>query len=434
MTSKQLVYEEIKRRTLENNIEENEIFTANDLATSLNLSRNTVSQYLNEGLKDESIVKVNSRPVYFFDKSALIKKWNVRFMGNEFASFDLLMAQKEHDFDQLIGYNGSLSSVVEQCKAAMCYPDNGLPIMIYGPTGTGKTLLANTMYDYALHQGVIESNSRFVSVNCSEYANNPELLTSNLFGHVKGAYTSAEEDQDGLISLANGGVLFLDEVHCLKAECQEKLFQFMDKGIYHKVGDNDKWYKSKCRLIFATTENPQDALLKTLLRRIPITVSVPSLKDRPLLEKRELIYRLLEQEESKLGKDMYISNLAYSTFLDYEFKGNIGELKNTIKATCAKGLLNQSSDTLQIHLLDLPSYFFETIKSMQLKTHSRDNETLFSIHDLKGELKPVIPLLQFYAKLLNAFEGEEDFSKVVDQSKVLIQNFRLNRYIGDLLI
>lgn len=62
----------------------------------------------------------------------------------------------------------------------MCYPDNGLPIMIYGPTGTGKTLLANTMYDYALHQGVIESNSRFVSVNCSEYANNPELLTSNL--------------------------------------------------------------------------------------------------------------------------------------------------------------------------------------------------------------------------------------------------------------
>lgn len=95
----------------------------------------------------------------------------------------------------------------------------------------------------------------------------------------------------------------------------------MDKGIYHKVGDNDKWYKSKCRLIFATTENPQDALLKTLLRRIPITVSVPSLKDRPLLEKRELIYRLLEQEESKLGKDMYISNLAYSTFLDYEFKG-----------------------------------------------------------------------------------------------------------------
>ena len=167
MTSKQLVYEEIKQRTLENNIEENEIFTANDLATSLNLSRNTVSQYLNEGLKDESIVKVNSRPVYFFDKSALIKKWNVRFIGNEFASFDVLKAQKEHDFNQLIGYNGSLSSIVEQCKAAMCYPDNGLPIMIYGPTGTGKTLLANTMYDYACQVRNPNKNEYHIASFCN---------------------------------------------------------------------------------------------------------------------------------------------------------------------------------------------------------------------------------------------------------------------------
>ena len=94
-------------------------------------------------------------------------------------------------------------------------------------------------------------------MNCAEYANNPELLTANLFGYVKGAYTGAEENQEGLLSLANEGVLFLDEIHCLEAKCQEKLFQYMDKGIYHKVGDNEKWYRSNCRLIFATTENPQ---------------------------------------------------------------------------------------------------------------------------------------------------------------------------------
>ena len=68
-----------------------------------------------------------------------------------------------------------------------------------------------------------------IAVNCSEYANNPELLTDNLFGHVKGAYTGADDETEGLISLADGGILFLDEVHCLKPECQEKLFQFMDK-------------------------------------------------------------------------------------------------------------------------------------------------------------------------------------------------------------
>ena len=78
-------------------------------------------------------------------------------------------------------------------------------------------------------------------MNCSEYANNPELLTANLFGHVKGAFTGAEKDNEGLIALADNGVLFLDEVHELKAECQEKLFQFMDKGIYHKVANYIKF-------------------------------------------------------------------------------------------------------------------------------------------------------------------------------------------------
>ena len=146
----------------------------------------------------------------------------------------------------------------------------------------------------------------------------------------------------------------------------------------------------------------------------------------------------MNRKSQSLEKICIFQNVAYSTFLDYEFKGNIGELKNTIKATCAKGLLNQSSDTLRrfIRWIFHP-IFLKQSNQLQLKTHSRDNETLFSIHDLKGELKPVIPLLQFYARLLNAFEGEEDFSKVVDPAEVLIQNFidylffRTKIHVGD---
>ena len=405
MTSKEQVLLELKKRTANNAMEENRIFTAMDLSKALKLSRNTVSQYLNESIHDGFVIKINTRPVYFFDRKVLENKMGVILEESEYDSFESLKQSSKHDFDQLIGYSGSLFSIIEQCKAAMSYPDDGLPIMIYGPTGTGKTLLANTMYDYAIHQGSISSSSRLVSVNCSEYANNPELLTSNLFGYVKGAYTGAEEEQDGLIALANGGVLFLDEVHCLKAECQEKLFQFMDKGVYHKVGDNDKWYTSKCRLIFATTENPSDALLMTLLRRIPITVYVPSLKERPLIEKRKLIYHLFANEEKLIHKEIYISNLVYSTFLDFEFKGNVGEMKNAVKAICAKAFLDNKSSDLQIHLMDLPSYFFDSMQSIQFKTHDRKNETLFSIHELKDEKKLSTPLLQLYSKLLNSFEN-----------------------------
>lgn len=423
MTSKEQVFLELKKRTIANSIDENPLFTASNLAKTLKLSRNTISQYLNEGIKEGSIIKINSRPVYFFDRTGIENQLGTFLEENEFDSFESLKQSSQHDFDRLIGYSGSLFSIIEQCKAAMSYPDNGLPIMIYGPTGTGKTLLANTMYEYAVHKGVISTFSRFVSVNCSEYANNPELLTSNLFGYVKGAYTGAEEERDGLIALADGGVLFLDEVHCLKAECQEKIFQFMDKGVYHKVGDNDQWYTSKCRIIFATTKNPSDALLMTLLRRIPITVYVPGLKERPLVEKRKLIYYLFSNEEKHIHKDIYISNLVYSTFLDFEFKGNIGEMKNAIKAICAKALLDSKSTSLQIHLLDLPSYFFESMQSMQLKTHDRKNETLFLIHDLKDEKKLTTPLLQLYMKLLDTFESGENVDRIIESCCYSIQNF-----------
>ena len=423
---KQLL-EELKKRTINYDIGDNEIFSAQSISESLHLSRNTVSQYLNENVKQGNVIKIASRPVYFFDRNVVEKMWGIELEKNVFSSLDEFLNAKNKDFERVIGYDGSLNNVVEHCKAAISYPGQGLPILILGQTGTGKSFIASMMYEYAVHQGILKENAKFITVNCSEYANNPELLTANLFGHVKGAYTSAEENQEGLISLANNGVLFLDEVHCLKAECQEKLFQFMDKGIYHCVGDNENWYRSNCRLIFATTENPQNSLLKTLLRRIPITVSIPSLKERPLLEKREIIYTMFKKESERIHKDISISNLALQTILDFDFKGNVGEMENSIKAICAKVFLKHKKEDLEIRFLDLPAYFFNTMKSVQLKEYQRDNETLISIHDLHGVQENSSTLLQLYGRILDVFEKwegtNEPFTMAVDRCKYMIQNF-----------
>ena len=254
---KEIVFEELKKRCEEYAIEEHTRFTAVSIADALHISRNTVSQYLNERVKTGDVIKINSRPVYFFVREAVENKRSGVVTKCTFDSFEQLAQElvgDAQDFEQLIGCNNSLSSVVEHCKAAVSYP-GGLPILINGPTGTGKSMIASMMYEYAVNQNIIGKNKKFVAVNCSEYANNPELLTTNLFGNVKGAYTGADEDNPGLISLADGGLLFLDEVHCLKAECQEKLFFFMDKGMYHKVGDNENWYYSKCRLVFGALKN-----------------------------------------------------------------------------------------------------------------------------------------------------------------------------------
>ncbi|WP_322459022.1 sigma 54-interacting transcriptional regulator, partial [Clostridium perfringens] len=122
---------------------------------------------------------------------------------------------------------------------------------------------------------------------------------------------SADKDTVGLIKAADGGILFLDEVHCLKPECQEKLFLFMDKGIYHMVGDNETWHEANVRLVFATTENPEDVLLKTLLRRIAIIATIPSLEDRPIEERKGIIYHVFKKESENIGKKIRISNAVY---------------------------------------------------------------------------------------------------------------------------
>ncbi len=148
-------------------------------------------------------------------------------------------------FENIIGFDGSLKPVIEQAKAAVMYPPNGLHTLLLGPTGVGKSELAQAMYNFKLEVNKDDCNSEFIIFNCADYADNPQLLISQLFGYVKGAYTGAHEDKEGLVEKANGGVLFLDEVHRLPPEGQELLFYLIDKGRFRRLGETDNNRTSK---------------------------------------------------------------------------------------------------------------------------------------------------------------------------------------------
>ena len=429
---KEKVLEELKKRCKDHDFEESDIFSAKAIADTLGIGRNTVSQYLNEFVKLKEVIKINSRPVYFFYQKEVEATYDKVCDENIFSSFEEFeeyFQDLQKGFGKLIGYNNSLHNVVNHCKAAISYPGHGLPILIHGPTGTGKSMIASLCYEYAKAHRIISDDSRFIAVNCSEYANNPELLTANLFGHVKGAYTGADDDNPGLISLSDGGILFLDEVHCLKAECQEKLFFFMDKGMYHKVGDNENWYTSSCRLVFATTEDPQNALLKTLLRRIPITVTIPSLKERPLTEKKELIYTILKKESMRLGSAINISNMVYQTLMDFEFVGNVGAMKNAIKATCANAFLSHKGEAneLNINIYDLPDYIFTPLTTVQLKVYEDSNDTMIPLEKLAGSVSSANPLLHLYDQIVERYDefkkSNESFQQFVQEMQGMIQHY-----------
>lgn len=417
----------IQENTKKLGLVENEVFTSIYLSNELGISRNTISQYLNEANKKGNVIKINSRPVYFYHTMELNQLLNTHLTKTVYDSIDEVKNIGKYGFEKLIGHNGSLNEAVNQCKAAISYPSQGLPILLLGPTGTGKSFMASLIYEYAVKHRIIKDDGHFITVNCSEYANNPELLTTNLFGHVKGAYTGAEDSNEGLIALADGGVLFLDEVHCLKAECQEKLFQFMDKGIYHCVGDNKNWYKSNCRLIMATTENPQETLLKTLLRRIPIMVNIPALKDRPLIEKREIIYTMFKRESDRIKQNIYISNIALDALMEYEFKANVGEIENTIKAICAKSFLNNKNGQIEVRFLDIPSYLFETMKSFQVNDSLCDKETMMNIDELAVIKDSSSAIISLYSRILEVFNKwqseDESVNELVSRVNYLTNNF-----------
>lgn len=108
----------------------------------------------------------------------------------------LLPGEQVDPFHALIGFMGSMRNQVEQGKAAILYPPKGLHTLIVGQTGVGKTMFARLMYNYGKYMKRFSEQAPFIVFNCADYYNNPQLLLSHIFGHVKGAFTGADREKE----------------------------------------------------------------------------------------------------------------------------------------------------------------------------------------------------------------------------------------------
>ena len=356
------------------------------VAFQFHIDRTRASRILNELVKEDILLKINKRPVCFLHRETIEENYG-SLENSIYDSFDALKNELETDkaegiFSQLIGFEKSLKEALQQIKTSIYYPDNGLPLMLLGPTGVGKTFLAKLIYDYSRAKKVIAEDAPFHVFNCALYANNPELLTSYLFGHSKGSFTGAMKDQMGLIEQANQGILFLDEVHRLDREGQEKLFTFMDQGTFSRMGETNVVRKSKVRLIFATTEN-LSVFLETFLRRIPITVNVPSLEERGQTEKSQFIQHFFAEECKLLGIPIHVTNKVLDILNKYNYTGNIGDCKNMIKYACgcAYSKKTKNKDEIFVTLQELPGQIYKN--SPQLFDHYTSKEGGVLFHPYK---------------------------------------------------
>ena len=356
----------IKQLTEDVNVQDNyELFTAESLADNLGVKRNTVSNWCNRLVERGLLIKIQGRPVYFLHFEAFCKRFFIPskqffnsiedLFGEEAGSVESYKEPKKDVFSDVIGNNGSLRKAIEQMKISLFYPSNRLPIILIGSTGVGKTYLATLMHKFAIENKIITGEAPFISFNCAQYAENPELLASNLFGYVKGAFTGAYTDTEGLLEVADGGILFLDEVHRISKEGQEKLFTFMDQGVFRRVGESDGWHKVNVRLIMATTENLSTSFLETFLRRIPLIIKIPSLEKRGYKEKLQLIYLFFLNESKILNHELIVSEKVLQVLISSNKSGNVGALENLVKIICGTAYSHQQSkDTIIIKLPDVP--------------------------------------------------------------------------------
>ncbi len=271
-------------------------------------------------------------------------------------------------FKRIIGFDGSLKPQIQQAKAAILYPPHGLHTLIFGSTGVGKSNLAEAMYDYALEVGVLPPAGPFVIFNCADYAENSQFLLSQLFGHVKGAYTGAEKAKEGLVEKANGGILFLDEVHRLPPEGQELLYFLMDKGKFRRMGETEIDRTAQVLIIAATTEDIESSLLLTFRRRIPMIIELSPLSARPLDERYQIIRTFFNKESNRIGVKIKVIQETLRALLLYDCPGNIGQLKSDIQVACARGFLTYvggHKEYIEVDLIDLPVHVRRRLLKIQ---------------------------------------------------------------------
>lgn len=322
--------------------------TAEEVAKVAGIHRHNASADLNELYREGLALKVRGRPVRFTAVERAAPWSDGGTAGSRTGSLESVA----DPFADLVGAQGSLRAAIEQAKAAMLYPPRGLPTLIAGPTGAGKSRLAEAMYHYAVAAGRLRRGAPFCVFNCADYAANPQLLLAQLFGYTRGAFTGAERDTPGLMDEAEGGLLFLDEIHRLPPEGQEMLFLLMDRGVYRALGARAT-RQAAVNLIAATSEDPTSSLLHTFIRRFPVVITLPELDVRPVAERLTLVEVFLQEEASRVGMAISVSPLVLAALLAYRATGNVGELRSAVLLGCAKAFLSHMATSQRAGVMAL---------------------------------------------------------------------------------
>ena len=287
-----------------------------------------------------------TKPVNLDHLSVLIKR---SLAGKDMAEknrelrTELENMRKKNGFSRIIGKSQKVQKLIETIQQIA---PSRASVLITGESGVGKELVADAIVSCSDRK-----DKPFIKVHCA--ALNPNLLESELFGHVKGAFTGAVADKKGRFELADGGTIFLDEIGEIDPGTQIKLLRVLQEREFEKVG-GEKTIKTDVRVIAATNRNLLDEIAKGNFREdLYYRLNVVSLDVPPLRERKEDIFLLATAFLNEFCKENKktiegFSNEARSAIAGYDWPGNIRELRNCVESAVVMCRTNQ------IEISDLP--------------------------------------------------------------------------------
>lgn len=255
----------------------------------------------------------------------------------------------KYTFDSIIGKSISIKKTIDDAKKATNTDAN---VVIYGATGTGKELIAQS-----IHSGSRRRKEKFIAVNCAAVPAN--LMESIFFGSVKGAYTGAV-NKKGLFELASKGTIFLDEINSMPITLQSKLLRVIQEGKVRRLGGNQE-ILVESRIISALNKNPFDEVkskklrMDLLYRLGVIFIKVPSLRER-IDDIECLVEYFVKNKSKKLDVEMKpVNKMLYEVLKSKDWEGNVRQLEHVIESSVI-----MSRYSKEINIEHLPSYFLKT--------------------------------------------------------------------------
>ncbi len=307
-----------------------------------------------------------------------------------------LQAQLEarYGFENIIAESPHMRKLCEMVRRVA---PTDQTVLIGGPSGSGKEVIAK-----AIHANSVRKKKAFVAVNCAALPEN--LLESELFGHVKGAFTGASSDKEGLFETAHEGTLFLDEIGSMPLSIQAKLLRVLQDREVRKVGGT-KSTKVDVRIIAASNENLEDLILKQRFRDdLFYRLSVIPLHVEGLRHRREdilpLVFHFLRQMFAQGQKLPEISPDAQLVLENYAWPGNVRELENAVRHAAT------FASAGRIDVADLPARVSASAMLSRANPSDGGRPEVFSGKSLKIFLRQKEE--QYVAAALEHFKGDKE--------------------------